>query len=427
NAGESRNIPLNIASLPNGDYTLQFRLTIGGKEVDRIDSPVRVLDPLLTRQPDQKIRIVNGAFSAGGRHVFLRGVNYWPRFIAGIDPGAFNGQSWLEAGQYDPDLVEADLTEIAALHFSLVNIQFSDFEGFWVQEGRALIDFLERCRSHGIWVQVSLRTTLTNAAYAGQISPTLESYLQAAYLPGNDRVFAYELLWEPMIGTHSTGGQGRLVNGALVYNTGRLVLDPDWRAWVNDQYGSLAAAQEIWGFTAPIDGNGQLTNPLDDQMGNDGPWRIMVAAYRRFLDDYLGRNLGVIAPGAKGWARGGETILLVEDQEAVRKFAKAVLNGYGYKVIEASQGAEALILGEEHRGEIHLLLTDVVLPEISGKDLSERMKELRPSLKVLFTSGYTTDVINPTGVLEPGVDYLPKPFSRDGLAAKVREVLARSS
>ena len=294
-AGELRNVPLNIASLPNGDYTLQFRLTIGGQEVDRIDSPVRVLDPILSRQPDQKIRIVNGAFSAGGQHVFLRGVNYWPRFIVGINRGALNGQSWLEAGQYDPDLVEADLTEIAALHFNLVNIQFSDYEGLWAQEGRALIDFLERCRSHGIWVQVSLRTTLTNAAYAGQISPTLESYLQAAYLPGNDRVFAYELLWEPMIGTHDTGGQGRLVNGALVYNTGRLVLDPDWRAWVSDQYGSLANAQQIWGYTAPLDGNGQLTNPLDDQMENDGPWRIMVAAYRRFLDDYLGRNLGVIA------------------------------------------------------------------------------------------------------------------------------------
>ena len=126
-------------------------------------------------------------------------------------------------------------------------------------------------------------------------SPTLESYLQAAYLPGNDRVFAYELLWEPMVGTHDKGGQGRLVNGAIVYNTGRLVLDPDWRAWVNDQYGSLAKAQQTWGFTAPLDDSGQLTNPLDDQMENDGPWRIMVAAYRRFLDDYLGRNLGAIA------------------------------------------------------------------------------------------------------------------------------------
>jgi hypothetical protein len=294
-AGEFRNVPLHIASLPNGDHTIHFRLMIGNQEVDRADSPVRVLNPILTRQPDQKIRIENGVFSVAGRRVFLRGVNYWPRYVAGIAPGEFNGQSWLEAAQYDPDLIEADLTAIAALGFNLVNIQFSDFEGFWAQEGRALIDFLERCRNHGIWVQVSLRTTSTNSAYAGQISPTLEAYLQAAYLPGNDRVFAYELLWEPMIGTHDKGGQGRLVNGALVYNTGRLVLDPDWRAWVHDQYGSLAKAQQTWGFAAPLDENGQLTNPLDDQVQNDGPWRSMVAAYRHFLDDYLGRNLGAIA------------------------------------------------------------------------------------------------------------------------------------
>ena len=294
-AGELRNVPIHIASLPNGDYTLNFHLVIENQEVDRAASPLRVLNPTLSRRPDQKLRIVDGAFSAGGRHVFLRGVNYWPRFIAGTDPAAFNGRSWLDIGQYDPDLIEADLTEIAALHFNLVNIQFSDLQNSWAPEGRALIDFLERCRNHGIWVQISLRTTSTNAAYAGQSSPTLESYLQAAYLPGNDRVFAYELLWEPMVGTHDKGGQGRLVNGAIVYNTGRLVLDPDWRAWVNDQYGSLAKAQQIWGFTAPLDGSGQLTNPLDDQMENDGPWRIMVAAYRRFLDDYLGRNLGAIA------------------------------------------------------------------------------------------------------------------------------------
>jgi uncharacterized protein (TIGR03437 family) len=294
-AGELRSVPLKIGTLPNGDYMLSFRLMTGNQEVDRVDSPTRVLSPVLSRQPDQKIRVVNGAFSAGGRHVFLRGVNYWPRFTAGTDPGAFNGRSWLDAAQYDPDLIEADLTAIASLHFNLVNIQFSDLQGSWAPEGRALIDFLERCRNHGIWVQISLRTTSTNAAYADQMSPTLESYLQAAYLPGNDRVFAYELLWEPMAGTHDKGGQGRLVNGAIVYNTGRMVLDPDWRAWVNDQYGSLAQAQQAWGFTAPLDATGQLTNPLDDQIQNDGPWRVMVAAYRRFLDDYLGRNLGAIA------------------------------------------------------------------------------------------------------------------------------------
>jgi uncharacterized protein (TIGR03437 family) len=294
-ARQSNTIPLDIAGLAKGDYTLHFHLLIGDQEVDRVDSPVRVLDPTLSRQPDQKIRVVNGSFSAGGRHVFLQGVNYWPRFIAGMNAGNFNGQSWLEAGQYDPDVIEADLAEIAALHFNLVNIQFSDYEASWSQEGRALIDFLERCRNHGIWVRISLAATILNSAYAGQISSTLENYIQAAYLPGNDRVFAYDLLWEPMVGTHDKGGQGKIVGGPIIYDTGRLGLDPDWRAWVTDQYGSLANAQQIWGFTAPLDETGQLSNPLDDQIENDGPWRVMVAAYRRFLDDYLGRNLGVLA------------------------------------------------------------------------------------------------------------------------------------
>jgi uncharacterized protein (TIGR03437 family) len=294
--GEQINTQLNFPVLANGDYTLNFRLMIGGQQVDSLDSPLRVLDPTLSRQPDQKIRVVNGAFStAGGSHVFLRGVNYWPRFIAGQNVGEFNGQSWLESSQYDPDVVEADLTEIAALHFNLVNIQFSDYESGWAQEGRALMDFLERCRNHGIWVQVALRTTLLNGAYTGQMNPTLDSYLQAAYLPGNDRVLAYELLWEPMVGTHDMGGQGGFVNGSIVYNTGRMVLDPDWRAWIADQYGSQANAAQIWGVAAPLDGNGNVTNPSDDQIENDGPWRVMVAAYRRFLDDYLGRNLGAIA------------------------------------------------------------------------------------------------------------------------------------
>ena len=301
NPGERRNVPLNIGSLPNGDYTLHFRLMSGNQEVDRVDSPVRVLDPILTRQPDQKIRIVNGAFSAGGQHVFPRGVNYWPRFATGVPGGGSGAVTWLQSGFYDPDVIEADLTQIAAFHFNLINIQFidiglyNDFQASGTQEGRALIDFLERCRNHGLWVQIALPTSLTNAAYAGQTSPTLESHLQAAYLPGNDRVFAYELLWEPMIGTHDKGGQGRLVNAALLPVAGRLVLDTDWRTWVDDQYGSLASAQQIWGFPAPLDDTGRLTNPGDDQIGNDGPWRIMVAAYRRFLEDYLGRNLGALA------------------------------------------------------------------------------------------------------------------------------------
>jgi PAS domain S-box-containing protein len=125
--------------------------------------------------------------------------------------------------------------------------------------------------------------------------------------------------------------------------------------------------------------------------------------------------------------RGNETILLVEDQKSVRSFAGAALKEYGYHVIEASDGDEAIAVAAEYAGDIHLLLTDVVMPGISGKESSERMKEVRPNLKVLFMSGYTADVIAQRGVLDRSVAFLHKPFSPVELAAKVREVLAQSS
>jgi PAS domain S-box-containing protein len=122
--------------------------------------------------------------------------------------------------------------------------------------------------------------------------------------------------------------------------------------------------------------------------------------------------------------KGSETILLVEDQEAVRSFAVAALQQCGYGIIEASDGEEAIVAAGKCSGEIHLLLTDVVLPGMNGHELSEVLKAFRPNLKVLFTSGYTADVIGDRGVLGPDMALLRKPFSPDELAAKVREVLA---
>jgi len=121
--------------------------------------------------------------------------------------------------------------------------------------------------------------------------------------------------------------------------------------------------------------------------------------------------------------KGSETILLVEDQEAVRSFAVAALQQCGYGIIEASDGEEAIVAAGKCSGEIHLLLTDVVLPGMNGHELSEVLKAFRPNLKVLFTSGYTADVIGDRGVLGPDMALLRKPFSPDELAAKVREVL----
>jgi PAS domain S-box-containing protein len=123
---------------------------------------------------------------------------------------------------------------------------------------------------------------------------------------------------------------------------------------------------------------------------------------------------------------GGETILVVEDQKAVRSFAKTALRQHGYQVIEASDGDEALSVAKQHSGQIQLLVTDVVMPGLNGRELSIRLKELCPNLKVLFISGYTADVIANRGVLDPGVAFLHKPFGPEELAQKVREVLDAS-
>jgi CheY-like chemotaxis protein len=121
--------------------------------------------------------------------------------------------------------------------------------------------------------------------------------------------------------------------------------------------------------------------------------------------------------------RGDETVLVVEDQEDVRKLIRTILESYGYRILEAENGVEALRLIEEHPGEIQLLLTDVILPGMNGKTLSEQMRVLLPKPKVIFMSGYPEDAISRRGVLEQDVAYLPKPFSLEYLAVKVREVL----
>jgi two-component system cell cycle sensor histidine kinase/response regulator CckA len=122
--------------------------------------------------------------------------------------------------------------------------------------------------------------------------------------------------------------------------------------------------------------------------------------------------------------KGDETVLVVEDQDDVRRSIKAILETHGYHILEATNGPEALVLATEHAAdEIQLLLTDVVLPGMNGRDLFEELRVLRPRSKVLFMSGYAADVILRRGVREQDVPYLPKPFSPDALAAKVREVL----
>jgi PAS domain S-box-containing protein len=128
------------------------------------------------------------------------------------------------------------------------------------------------------------------------------------------------------------------------------------------------------------------------------------------------------APSRKA-ARGSETILLVEDEEVVRGLVRRILETRGYKVIEAGSADQALSLYRRSRGHIDLLVTDVIMPGMSGCELYRRLADSSQQLKVLYTSGYTGEAIAQHGALEPGIPLLEKPFTVEGLASKVREVL----
>ena len=122
-------------------------------------------------------------------------------------------------------------------------------------------------------------------------------------------------------------------------------------------------------------------------------------------------------------SHGTETILMAEDEPTILDLGKAILEGYGYNVITANTPGEAIALSEAHKGPIHLLVTDVVMPEMNGKELRDILSLKWPEMKALFMSGYTANVIAHHGVIDEGIQFLQKPFSVKSLAAKVREVL----
>jgi CheY-like chemotaxis protein len=124
--------------------------------------------------------------------------------------------------------------------------------------------------------------------------------------------------------------------------------------------------------------------------------------------------------------KGSETVLLVEDAEPLRELARLFLEDAGYVVLEAGSGPEALEKSRGHDGPIHLLLTDVIMPGMSGAELARTLRAERPESRIVFVSGYTDDAIAHHGVLEAGVTLLVKPFTRDALTRKVREVLDRT-
>jgi PAS domain S-box-containing protein len=158
---------------------------------------------------------------------------------------------------------------------------------------------------------------------------------------------------------------------------------------------------------------------VDSEPGRGTTFKVY---FPRVADDAVTRDVSP-SPRSPGPRMGTETILVVEDDEQLRALVCTILRRVGHTVLCAAGGTEALRLEQEHRGHVHLLFTDVVMPGITGPELATRLSSVRPDTKVLYTSGYADNAIGHQGVLSPGIAFLPKPFTPDTLLEKVREVL----
>ena len=156
---------------------------------------------------------------------------------------------------------------------------------------------------------------------------------------------------------------------------------------------------------------------VDSELGRGATFKIYLPRVQA-AEAESGKPEAVAAMGSK------ETVLVVEDQPEVRGYAAAALRAYGYQVMQAASADEALLLWERESARIALILTDVVMPGLSGRDLVDRLKKLRPGIKVLFMSGYTDDTVVHHGVLRREAEFIQKPFGPGELAVKVREMLA---
>jgi signal transduction histidine kinase len=156
---------------------------------------------------------------------------------------------------------------------------------------------------------------------------------------------------------------------------------------------------------------------VQSELGSGTTFKIYFPQVLSAIEPLRVRNLPT------GVAGGNETVLLVEDEPVVRELAVATLREKGYTVVEAVNGEEGLRLARQHDGKIDLVLTDVVMPVMGGKEMADALRTSHPDTKVLFTSGYTEDALGHHGVLRPGILFLPKPYLTATLARKVREVL----
>jgi len=249
-------------------YIVKVSLVEQRRVIDEIEHEFQVVPDWRGVSRDEFVKVREGEFWLRGREWHPVGVNYWPRYVAGLEPPDYQAH-WLTPSYYDPEMVDGDLRKLADLGMAMVSVSIGSREQI-----RNLHDFLLRCRRYGIKVNL----------FVGGLDPLLGDgsggieLIKEARLPDNPVVFAYDIAWEPNLTAYDRGKYG-----------GWRRFDAQWRRWILEQYGSIEEAEKEWDFPARRI-NGQIVGPSTEQVRTDGPWRRMVAVYRRFIYDVLGER-----------------------------------------------------------------------------------------------------------------------------------------
>ena len=249
---------------PEGGHTILVELLRGDRVIDSVTHRIDVWRP---REKKQFITIKDGEFMLGGKRWRAHGVNYMPSSGIGTEDGEYF-EHWIGARPYDPEIIDRDLDHMKQMGLNSVSIfVYSGYE-----KDQNLLDILCRLDARGMKANVALRPGLPSWFDWEKIKAIIVN----ARLAENDAVFAYDIAWEPMFGT----------------NNDRKIYDGDWEKWIIERYGSVEAAEKDWKLAVPRNPDGSVTNPLPHQIDTDGDWRVMTAAYRRFLDTLLYKMYG---------------------------------------------------------------------------------------------------------------------------------------
>ncbi|MBI4979576.1 MAG: DUF1080 domain-containing protein [Spirochaetes bacterium] len=254
------------ATLPAGTTgTVRTELVRGGEVIDVIEHEIGILPARnYTPAADEFVTVRGSDFYCKGKRWYPNGINYWPLNVSGLEPDVYNA-GWLTPGFYNPEEIERDLTLMNKLGINMVSIQMQR-----TNAARNLLDFFRRCERHDIKVNGFL-----DGASPTDFEEWLESsIIREANLANQKALFAYDIIWEAS--NH-------------VFNIKkRTRWNKQWNEWIKERYGSIENAIKDWNHSPETIPEG-ITQPKQEELMNDGAWRIYVAAYRRFMDDFTSR------------------------------------------------------------------------------------------------------------------------------------------